>query len=165
LICVFKCVEPCRTLRCIVAVNGRCWNCTANRVGARFVTTISCIRCSADARPDPNVFPYAVQVLPQRSRMAGPTNGSSRNVMFVATTIHRCRGFRQGPNPAGCAIANGLAKTLDEIVRTSIRCIRNCWSLPVDYYWSVYQSEWASDVVFRERADAQRLFGQWCGMP
>jgi hypothetical protein len=33
--------------------------------------------------------------------------------------------------------------------------------LPVPYYWSVYQSEWASDVVFRTPADAERLFGQW----
>jgi hypothetical protein len=33
--------------------------------------------------------------------------------------------------------------------------------LPVAYYWSVYQSEWASDVVFRERADVERLFPQW----
>lgn len=33
--------------------------------------------------------------------------------------------------------------------------------LPVDYYWSVFQSEWASDVVFRARADVERLFPQW----
>jgi hypothetical protein len=33
--------------------------------------------------------------------------------------------------------------------------------LPVDYYWSVYQSEWASDVVFRSRAEVERLFPQW----
>ena len=33
--------------------------------------------------------------------------------------------------------------------------------LPVAYYWSVYQSEWASDVVFHARADAERLFAQW----
>jgi hypothetical protein len=33
--------------------------------------------------------------------------------------------------------------------------------LPVDYYWSVYQSEWASDVVFRRRTDVEKLFPQW----
>jgi len=32
---------------------------------------------------------------------------------------------------------------------------------PVPYYWSVYQSEWASDVLFRSRADLERLFPQW----
>ncbi len=33
--------------------------------------------------------------------------------------------------------------------------------MPVAYYWSVYQSEWASDVVFRDRTAAQRFFGHW----
>jgi hypothetical protein len=29
---------------------------------------------------------------------------------------------------------------------------------PVSYYWSVYQSEWAIDVVFRKAAELQRLY-------
>ena len=33
--------------------------------------------------------------------------------------------------------------------------------LPMDYYWSVYQSEGASDLVFRGAADLQRLYPQW----
>jgi hypothetical protein len=33
--------------------------------------------------------------------------------------------------------------------------------LPVPYYWSVYQSEWASDVVFHDRASLERLFPPW----
>jgi hypothetical protein len=32
---------------------------------------------------------------------------------------------------------------------------------PMDYYWSVFQSEWASDIVFRSAADLQRLYPQW----
>jgi hypothetical protein len=30
--------------------------------------------------------------------------------------------------------------------------------LPVDYYWSVHQSEWASDLMFRARADLEALY-------
>lgn len=30
--------------------------------------------------------------------------------------------------------------------------------LPVDYYWSVHQSEWASDLMFRSRADLETLY-------
>lgn len=30
--------------------------------------------------------------------------------------------------------------------------------LPMPYYWTVYQSEWASDVMFRSPADLQRLY-------
>jgi hypothetical protein len=33
--------------------------------------------------------------------------------------------------------------------------------MPMDYYWSVYQSEWASDIVFRSSADLARLYPQW----
>lgn len=33
--------------------------------------------------------------------------------------------------------------------------------MPMDYYWSVYQSEWASDVVFHSAADVRRLYPQW----
>lgn len=30
--------------------------------------------------------------------------------------------------------------------------------LPADYYWSTYQSEWATDTVFRDSSDFQRLY-------
>jgi hypothetical protein len=33
--------------------------------------------------------------------------------------------------------------------------------MPMDYYWSVFQSEWASDIAFRSAADLQRLYPQW----
>jgi hypothetical protein len=32
---------------------------------------------------------------------------------------------------------------------------------PMDYYWTVFQSEWATDVSFRSTADLQRLYPQW----
>ena len=32
---------------------------------------------------------------------------------------------------------------------------------PLQYYWSTYQSEWATDVVFRRREDLQRLYPLW----
>ena len=31
----------------------------------------------------------------------------------------------------------------------------------LDYYWSVYQSEWASDVMFRDATDLARLYPRW----
>lgn len=33
--------------------------------------------------------------------------------------------------------------------------------LPIDYYWSAYQSEWATDITFRRAADLRRLFPLW----
>jgi hypothetical protein len=32
---------------------------------------------------------------------------------------------------------------------------------PLGYYWSTYQSEWASDIVFRRREDLERLYPLW----
>jgi len=32
---------------------------------------------------------------------------------------------------------------------------------PLSYYWSVFQSEWATDVVFRRQEDLQRLYPLW----
>jgi len=32
---------------------------------------------------------------------------------------------------------------------------------PMHYYWSTYQSEWATDVVFHRREDLQRLYPLW----
>jgi hypothetical protein len=33
--------------------------------------------------------------------------------------------------------------------------------LPLDYYWSAYQTEWATDVTFHRGADLRRLFSLW----
>jgi hypothetical protein len=33
--------------------------------------------------------------------------------------------------------------------------------LPVHYNWTVHQSEWATDVAFRSRADLERLYDRW----
>lgn len=33
--------------------------------------------------------------------------------------------------------------------------------LPLEYYWSAYQTEWATDVTFRRATDLRRLFPLW----
>jgi len=33
--------------------------------------------------------------------------------------------------------------------------------LPIEYYWSAYQTEWATDVTFHRATDLQRLFPLW----
>jgi hypothetical protein len=33
--------------------------------------------------------------------------------------------------------------------------------LPIEYYWSAYQSEWATDITFRRQTDLRRLFPLW----
>lgn len=33
--------------------------------------------------------------------------------------------------------------------------------MPLPYHWTVFQSEWATDVAFRSRQDLERLFAPW----
>lgn len=49
------------------------------------------------------------------------------------------------------AIAQRLSPHHDEIFA----------KLPVDYYWSAYQTEWATDVTFQRQADLRRLVPLW----
>lgn len=50
------------------------------------------------------------------------------------------------------AVLQDLAVELNPIYERDFR------AFDLDYYWSVYQSEWASDVMFRDAADLQRLY-------
>ena len=34
--------------------------------------------------------------------------------------------------------------------------------LPVDYYWTVAESEHATDVMFRDRASLSAIYPAWC---
>jgi len=48
-----------------------------------------------------------------------------------------------------------VARTLNPLHRE----IFKPW--PMDYYWSVYQSEWATDLLFEEPAELARLYPLW----
>jgi hypothetical protein len=53
---------------------------------------------------------------------------------------------------------------LDEVrawVHPSYPELLGKWSS--DYYWTLRQSEWATDVLFRDRDELQRRYGRWLG--
>jgi hypothetical protein len=50
------------------------------------------------------------------------------------------------------ALLNGLARLSDPTHDTLLR------HMPVPYYWTVDQSEWATDILFRSAADLQTLY-------
>jgi hypothetical protein len=53
-------------------------------------------------------------------------------------------------------------KRLDELVRQVHPAHPQLLGrMPVPYYWSVYQSEWATDIVFRTPADLAALYAPW----
>ena len=49
-------------------------------------------------------------------------------------------------------LLNGIARSLNP------RHTAMFQAFPVDYYWSTYQSEWATDILFRDRASLARLY-------
>jgi len=54
-----------------------------------------------------------------------------------------------------CSLLDELANSLNPIHHTIFA------RYPTQYYWSVAQSEWASDVMFRSRADLEALYPRW----
>lgn len=52
-------------------------------------------------------------------------------------------------------LLNGFAEQLNPIHQRLFE------KYPTDYYWTVYQSEWATDVVFAEAAALKRLMPLW----
>lgn len=52
-------------------------------------------------------------------------------------------------------LLNGIARQLNPIHPQIFR------KHPLSYYWSVYQHEWAVDVVFHHAADLQRFYPRW----
>ena len=49
-------------------------------------------------------------------------------------------------------LLDGIARTLNPLHEAMFR------TCPVDYYWSTYQSEWASDILFGDAARLGRLY-------
>lgn len=49
-------------------------------------------------------------------------------------------------------VLDGIARNLNPVHQAMFK------AFPVDYYWSTYQSEWASDILFRDAAALARLY-------
>lgn len=108
-------------------------------------------------------FPYAVQVgINGREWLARQMDRAGLGYVRRDNKFTDVEDFAKAQALLDRQVRTGWPKTLDAIRRTIHPAHPHLLGkLPVDYYWSVYQSEWASDIVFRTRADAERLFGQW----
>ena len=164
LIAVFKCVEPCRTFEVhrnrarkmleLRSKQGKCAFLYHYYMDPIFGLMHARIQ---------TWFPYAVQVglngrewLSRQMDQAG-IGYVRRDNKFIAM-----EDFAKAQALLDAQLRTDWPKTLDAIVGTIHPAHPHLLGrLPVAYYWSVYQSEWASDVLFRERTDAQRLFEQW----
>jgi hypothetical protein len=164
LICVFKSVEPCWTFevhrnreRKMLELQGKQKKCSFlyhyylhpmwGLMHARIQTW----------------FPYALQVcINGREWLARQLDQAGLGFQRRDNKFTDVEDFAKAQGLLDRQLRTPWPKRLHEIVRTIHPAHPQLLGqLPVDYYWSVYQSEWATDVVFRTRSDSQRLFEQW----
>lgn len=164
LIGVFKCVEPCWTFevhrnreRKMLELQGKLGKCaflyhyymhpSFGLMHARIQTW----------------FPFAIQVcLNGREWLARQLDRARLGYERRDNKFTDVEDFAKAQALLDRQLRTPWPETLDQITRTLHPAHPKLLGrLPICYYWSVYQSEWASDVVFHTRSDAQRLFGQW----
>jgi len=164
LICVFKCVEPCWTFevhrnreRKMLELRGKQGKCS--------------FLYHYFMHPDFGLmhvriqtwFPYPMQVcLNGREWLARQLDQAGLGYARRDNKFTDVEDFVQAQTLLDQQVRTPWPKRLNEIARKVHPAHPQLLGrLPVDYYWSVYQSEWASDVVFRTRADVEKLFPQW----
>jgi hypothetical protein len=164
LICVFKCVEPCWTFEVhrnrqekILELRGKQGKCSfLYHYFLHPVFGLMHVRIQT-------WFPYAIQVcLNGREWLARQLDQAGLSYARRDNKFTDVQDFAQAQALLDQQVRTPWPERLDEITRTVHPAHPQLLGrLPVNYYWSVYQSEWASDVVFRQRADVEKLFGHW----
>lgn len=164
LICVFKCVEPCWTFevhrnraRKMLELHGKQGKC-AFLYHYYFHPVFGFMHARIQTW-----FPFAVQVgLNGREWLSRQLDQAGLSYQRRDNKFLNVEDFAQAQVLLDRQLRQPWPRRLNEILRTIHPAHPGLLGrLPVAYYWSVYQSEWASDVVFRTRADVDRLFPHW----
>jgi hypothetical protein len=161
LIAVFKCVEPCWTFemhrsraRKLLELQGKMGKCSFlyhyyqhpqfGRMYGRVQTW----------------FPFAVQIgingrewLAQQLQKGGLRYRRYDNKVTWVEDLTRAQDILHGQ------LQENWPQRLDEIRRLIHPAhMEMMGRLPTEYHWSAFQSEWASDILFRSSADVERVF-------
>jgi hypothetical protein len=164
LICVFKCLEPCQTFEIHRNRERKMLELRAKRGKCSFlyhylmhpVFGLMHVRVQT-------WFPFPMQIcINGREWLARQMDQAGLAYQRRDNKFTAVEDFGKAQALLDQQVRTPWSKCLDTIARTGHPAHPQLLGrLPVDYYWSVYQSEWASDVVFRRRADVERLFPQW----
>jgi hypothetical protein len=164
LICVFKCVEPCWTFEVHrnrdqkrLELQGKTGKC-AYLYHYFFHPVFGFMHARVQTW-----FPFAVQIcLNGREWLARQMDRTGLSYRRRDNKFIEIEDFGKAQVLLNRQLREPWPRRLDEVVRRIHPAHPGLLGrLPVEYYWSVYQSEWASDVLFASRADVQRLFPQW----
>jgi hypothetical protein len=164
LICVLKCVEPCRTFEVhrnreqkILELRGKLGKCAfLYHYFMHPVFGLMHVRIQT-------WFPFCMQIcINGREWLARQMDQAGLAYQRRDNKFTDVADFAKAQALLDQQLRTPWSKCLDKLARAAHPAHPQLLGrLPVDYYWSVYQSEWASDVVFRRRADVERLFPQW----
>lgn len=164
LICVFKCVEPCWTFevhrnraRKMLELHGKQGKC-AFLYHYYFHPVFGFMHARLQTW-----FPFAVQIgVNGREWLARQLDQAGLSYQRRDNKFLNVEDFAKAQLLLDQQLRQPWPRRLNEILRALHPAHPALLGrLPVAYYWSVYQSEWASDVVFRTRADVDRLFPHW----
>jgi hypothetical protein len=164
LICVFKCVEPCWTFevhrnreRKMLELRGKQGKCSfLYHYFMHPLFGLMHVRVQT-------WFPYPMQVcLNGREWLARQLDQAGLRYARRDNKFTDVEDFAKAQALLDQQVRTPWPQRLDELTRQVHPAHpRLLGRLPVNYYWSVYQSEWASDVVFRARTNVEKLFPAW----
>lgn len=161
LVCVLTCVEPCRSFEIrrdratkTLALEARYRKCLF-----LYQYWLHPVFGFMNARIQ-TWFPFAIQVclngrewLARQLDAAGLAYVQQGNCFpWIADWAQAQRLLDRQVKATWPKLLDGLARHLDPIHTDIFR------AYPVRYYWSTYQSEWATDLVFRDAAALRRLY-------
>lgn len=161
LVCVLKCVEPCKTFDIHRNADAKKLELVARERKCLFIYhySIDPIFGFMNARIQ-TWFPFTVQVCINGREWLGRQMARA-GIRFVAAgnCFPWVEDWKQAQSLLTQQLRTDWPVSLGRIARDLNPIHEQIFSKhPVDYYWSTYQSEWAIDVVFRNAADLRRLY-------
>jgi len=164
LICVFKSVEPCWTFevhrnrqRRQLELHGKHGKCSfLYHYYLHPVFGLMHVRLQT-------WFPFAMQVcLNGREWLARQLDGAGLAYTRRGNKFTALADFAAAQACLDQQLRTAWPARLDELARQVHPAHPQLLGrMPVPYYWSVYQSEWATDIVFRTPADLAALYAPW----
>ena len=106
-------------------------------------------------------FPFSIQIcMNGREWLARQMDGAGMSYQRQDNCFPWVSDWKQRPAPDGHAVANRLAPVAESDGCTISTRIHDeiFRRFPVPYYWSTYQSEWATDISFQTAMDLKRLY-------
>lgn len=161
LICVLKCVEPCRTFevhrnreRKLLELQSKCGRCSFlyhyyfHPVFGLMYGRIQ------------TYFPFSIQIgINGREWLARQLDKEGLPYRRYDNKVTWVENWTRAQALLDAQLQENWPQRLDEIRKLIHPSHAEMMGrMPLDYYWSAFQTEWASDILFRSPADVRQVF-------